>query len=104
MSYTSFSFNHQQVVTNRFIHVPAKIILDAIPIKVDLPKVTYCAFGKTIFYMAALRSTHIKSLQLCQLQIMEKANTDPPQQIEAKDNTMLTAASQVALDLQIFNI
>jgi hypothetical protein len=27
-----------------------------------------------------------------------------PQQIEAKDNTMLTAASQVALDLQIFNI
>jgi hypothetical protein len=58
--------------------------LDAIPIEVDLPKVTY---------MSALSSTHIKSLQLCQLQIMEKANKDLPQQIEAKDNTINELAS-----------
>jgi hypothetical protein len=87
----------------------------AILIEVGLAKATYYAYttcqDNLLHVSIALYSTQdIERLKLCQLQIMEKANKDLLQQIEAKENTikelskgwdnMLNTASQVATDLQ----
>jgi hypothetical protein len=97
------------LITTRDIHVLAKVIIE-----VSLAKATYYAYTTSqdnLLVSIALYSTQdIERLKLCQLQIMEKANKDLLQQIEANVNTikelskgwdnMLNTASQVATDLQ----
>jgi hypothetical protein len=86
----------------------------AILIEAGLANATFYAYttgqDNLLVSIALYSAQDIERLKLCQLQIMEKANKDLLQQIEAKENTikelskgwdnMLNTTSQVATDIQ----